>query len=366
MSKMATKNKKKRMRLPAGIGSVHKVDGKNRRKPYRARVQSHIEFDEITQKATRKYIILGYYETEADAIEALFEYRKNPYTADAASYTFADVFKMWSDKKYPSLTISGQRGYNSAFKNSTPLHNMKMKDIRAIHLDNVMQNVEGGQQLQARLKTFWGLLFKYAMEYDIIQKNYSEFVKTRDKGTGGTTRTAIAKEDIAKLWKEADNGNPDAEIALIYIYTGMRPSELLEMPKANVDLQSRIMVGGKKTDAGKDRRIPIHSCILPFVENLMRQDGDMLIMREVYGKLKSVPYAFYSQYRWTELMKKLGMEYTMHYTRHTCATLMREANIAEDIRKLILGHRNEDITDRYTHHTDEMLLEAIETLPSRL
>jgi integrase len=235
-----TKKKKKRMRLPAGIGSVHKVDGKNRRKPYRARVQSHIEFDPITQKATRKYIVLGYYETEADAIEALFEYRKNPYTLDAATYTFADVFKMWSDKKYPSLTIATQRGYNSAFKNSTPLHNMKMKDIRATHLDNVLQNVEGGRQLQARLKTFWGLIFKYAMEYDIIQKNYADFVKTRDKDTG-TTRTAIPKEDREKIWQDADNGNPDAKIALIYIYTGMRPSELLEMPKNNVDLQKRII-----------------------------------------------------------------------------------------------------------------------------
>ena len=359
-----TKRKKKRMRLPAGIGSVHKVDGKNRRKPYRARVQSHIEFDEVKQKAVRKYIILGYYETEADAIEALFEYRKNPYTLDAATYTFADVFKMWSEKKYPSLTISGQRGYNSAFKNSTPLHNMKMKDIRATHLDHVMQNIEGGRQLQARLKTFWGLLFKYALEYDIIQKNYADFVKTRDKDTG-TTRTAISKEDRIKLWEEADNGNLDAKIALIYIYTGMRPSELLEIPKANVDLQSRIMVGGKKTEAGKDRRIPIHTCILPFVEELMQQEGEMLIMREVYGKLKSVPYMFYAQYRWTELMKKLGMEYTMHYTRHTCATMMREANIAEDLRKLILGHRNADITNRYTHHPDEMLVEAIEALPSR-
>lgn len=359
-----TKKKKKRMRLPAGIGSVHKVDGKNRRKPYRARVQSHIEVDPISQKATRKYIILGYYETEADAIEALFEYRKNPYTLDASAYTFADVFKMWSDKKYPSLTISGQRGYNSAFKNSAPLHEMKMKDIRATHLDNVMQNVEGGRQLQARLKTFWGLLFKYAVEYDIIQKNYAEFVQTRDKDMG-TTRTAISKEDIAKLWAEADSGNPDAEIALIYIYTGMRPSELLEVTKANVDLQARILVGGKKTKAGKDRRVPIHSCIMPFVEKLMQTEGETLITRKVYGKTKNIPYAYYVEYNWNELMKKLGMEYTMHYTRHTCATMMREANIAEDIRKLILGHRNEDITDRYTHHTDEMLVAAIETLPSR-
>lgn len=359
-----TKKKKKRMRLPPGIGSVHKVDGKNRRKPYRARVQSHVEFDPITQKATRKYIIVGYYETEADAIEALFEYRKNPYTIDTSNYTFADVFHMWKEKKYPTISESGQLGYNAAFKNSTPIHNMKMKDIKTIHLDNIMQNVEGGVHLQARLKTFWGLLFKYAIEYDIIQKNYAEFVETRDKDKS-TKRTAIPMDDIQKIWAEADNGNPDAELAIIYIYTGLRASELLEIKKENVDLNARIMVGGNKTRAGKNRRIPIHSCILPYIEKLMRQEGEMLVMRNVYGKAKSVPYKYYARHNWIDLMTKLGMDYTMHYTRHTCATMMREANVAEDLRKLILGHSNEDITDRYTHHTDKMLVDAIELLPAR-
>ena len=45
--------------------------------------------------------------------------------------------------------------------------------------------------------------------------------------------------------------------------------------------------------------------------------------------------------------------------------MMREAGIEEDLRKLILGHANGDITDRYTHHPDHMLLEAIDKLPRR-
>ena len=53
---MATK-KKKRMRLPNGIGSVHMInDGKRRRKPWRARVPAHIEFNAETGKASQKYI----------------------------------------------------------------------------------------------------------------------------------------------------------------------------------------------------------------------------------------------------------------------------------------------------------------------
>jgi len=65
-------------------------------------------------------------------------------------------------------------------------------------------------------------------------------------------------------------------------------------------------------------------------------------------------------------MKELGMEqYTPHYARHTCATMLREAGVADDLRKLILGHSSGDITDRYTHVSDAMLVEAIDQIPSR-
>lgn len=360
------KAKKKRMRLPPGLGSVHHInDGKNRRNPWRARVPSHVEIDEASGKATQKYITLGYYPTELDAFEALMNYRKNPYTLEASVCTFEDVFEMWSAKKYPELSQSGRYGYNGAFKNSEPLHKMKMRDIRTSHLEEIMVNLNLGYQVQTRLKTFWGQIFKYAMEHDIIQKNYADFVKVKDKDPG-TTRTDIPAEDREKIWQAIDQGDHDAEIAMILCYTGMRPAELLQMEKANVDLKSRIMIGGMKTDAGQDRHIPIHPCILPFIERLMQTDGDLLIMRYVKGKPKEMSYNRYREYHWKPLMVKLKMpDYTPYYCRHTCATMMRAAGIDEDIRKLILGHANGDITDRYTHHPDIMLIKAMDTIPGR-
>lgn len=365
--KQPVKKKKKRMRLPPGMGSVHHInDGKNRRKPYRARVPSHVDLNVQTGRATQKYITIGYFETEIEAIEALMEYRKNPYTFEAATATFADVFDMWKARRYPELSKSGKSAYDAAYKNSEKLHNMRMKDIRSAHMDEIMQTIPYGFQVQAKLKTFWGQIFKYAMENDIIQKNYAEFVKPRDKDEG-TKRTAIPAEDRAKFWAEADAGNTDAEIALIYLYTGMRPSELLEVKKENVDLEARIMIGGMKTEAGKDRHVPIHLDILPFVRRLMQTDGEYLIMRYDKGEPQMMSYPRFNTYKWKPLVEKLQMEdYTPHYGRHTCATMLREAGVQEDIRKLILGHASGDITDRYTHVPDSMLVEAIDMIPRRV
>ena len=360
------KKRKKRMRLPNGLGSVHLIgDGKSRRKPWRARVPSHVEIDEVKGTAKVKYITIGYFEKEADAIEALFNYRKNPYTIEAASATFADVFEMWKEKKYPTVSKASANAYNSTYMNSEALHNMKMRDIRSLHLEQVMNSLKTGYTTQARLKTFWGQLFKYAIEHDIVEKNYADFVATKDKPEK-TKRTAIPDEEITKIWQETEKGDETAEVALIYIYTGLRLSELLEVKPEDVDLDARIMVGGMKTEAGKDRRIPIHNDILPFIEKRMNNENGYLI--EGKGKHRGVQLGGVSFTRvyWNKLMEKLGIEEcTPHYTRHTCATMLRIAGVEEDLRNLILGHASGDITDRYTHVPDKMLLEAIDKLPGK-
>ncbi len=362
---MSKSKKKKRMRLPNGIGSVHQInDGKRRRNPWRARIPSHVEFNAKTGKLSQKYINIGYFATEIEAIEALFEYRRNPYTIDSSVCTFADVYNMWSQKKYPNVSKMAQYGYEGAFKHSLPLHNMKMRDIRTQDMEPIMASLEGGFYLQTKLKTLWGQMFKYAMEHDIVQKNYAEFVKLRDKEPK-TTRNAISKEDIKRLWEEVDNGNETAEIAMLYIYTGLRATELLEVTKDNVFPDKRIMIAGKKTEAGKDRRIPIHRAILPIIEKKMQEEGKTLITIKIKDKRVPLLYKNFTNTYWKKLMEKLGTDYTLHYCRHTLATLMREAGIEDDLRKLILGHKNGDITDRYTHHSDKMLLEAIDKLDGR-
>lgn len=361
------KKRKKRMRLPNGLGSVHLIgDGKQRRNPWRARVPAHVELDPVKGTAVQKYITVGYYATELDAINALMEYRKSPYTMEAATATFEDVVTAWKAKKYKDVSDATQRAYNGAFKNSAPIHKMKMRDIRTIHLDEIMNTVEGGYHLQVRLKVYWGMIFSYAIEHDIATKNYAEYVKTRDKDPG-TTRTDISEEHRKVLWKEALAGDHAAQIAVIYIYTGMRASELVEIRKENVDLENRIMIGGIKTEASKNRRIPLHKAILPFVERLMATEGEYLLTWIAQnGKVKKYSYKRMLDYEWTPLMERLGMKdtgYTPHYARHTCATMLREAKVEEDLRKVIIGHKNGDITDRYTHLSDSLLLEAIDRLP---
>lgn len=59
----------------------------------------------------------------------------------------------------------------------------------------------------------------------------------------------------------------------------------------------------------------------------------------------------------------LGMDHSPHETRHTFATLAKEAKVDEYCLKLILGHNIADLTERvYTHRKKEQLLEEIKKI----
>jgi len=73
-------------------------------------------------------------------------------------------------------------------------------------------------------------------------------------------------EEILRIWNSKDSV-PFADMILIGIYSGWRPQELSILQIADIDLEAVTMKGGLKTDAGKNRIMPIHSIIKPLIEN---------------------------------------------------------------------------------------------------
>lgn len=105
---------------------------------------------------------------------------------------------------------------------------------------------------------------------DVISRCYSELL-TSDP-VPPTTRDRFSDELIEQLWNYA--GEPWVDTVLIFMYSGWRISELLNLKTADVDLQAGTMKGGTKTKAGKNRVAPIHSLIRPMVEARMAEVGN--------------------------------------------------------------------------------------------
>ena len=76
----------------------------------------------------------------------------------------------------------------------------------------------------------------------------------------------FAEDEIQTIWNHTDEGI--AKLLLMYIYSGMRPIELLSIKMENVHLDERYIIGGVKTKAGKNRIIPIVDCVMPFYREI--------------------------------------------------------------------------------------------------
>ena len=109
---------------------------------------------------------------------------------------------------------------------------------------------------------------------------------------------------------------------------------------------------GLKTESGKDRVVPIHPYILPFVKELILADKKKRIIDYSYQHFKSKEFYV--------LMDKLNMQHTIHDTRDTFATLCQTYNVDVFARKRILGHKFKDLTfDTYTDTVIEDLYNEI-------
>ncbi len=119
------------------------------------------------------------------------------------------------------------------------------------------------------------------------------------------------------------------------------------------------MKGGIKTTAGKNRVIPIAKKILPFISEFYKPQNEKLEIKDSTGKSIKT----YAQLKKLFEKNPLLKNHLPHDGRHTCATLMDDAEIPLKIRQLILGHTSQDITSRvYTHKTIQQLIDAIDKI----
>ena len=357
------------MRNPNGYGGITVLPG-NRRNPYRVRITKRYVYDKETGKSKQEYFTLGYYPTRKAAMIALAEYNKDPYDLDKAKITFEDIYIRWSADAYPKLSESAVNVYKAAYRQLEPLHDAKISSLKKKELQDVMDSLSGlSKSYQTKTKSLMRAVFGYCIENDLIEKDYSRYVKINDNDDGEQKHVAYTEEEIKKLWDNLHTPIPFkysakdireicvTDLVLIAIYTGLRPGELLQIKTENVHLEDRYMIGGFKTKAGTDRIIPIHDDIFPLVEKRYNEAGEWLIP---YKSDSPPTMNQFRAYMFDPLMSIMEMNHLPHDGRHTFATFGDRSNAKEHIIKLIMGHKTGDITeDGYTHVSVEDMVKEV-------
>ena len=217
------------MKNPNGFGSVYKLSDKKRRKPWAVRVT--VSWDIVDGKLKRKYKYIGYYETRKEAMQALSEYNVNPATV-TKDILFVDLYKMWSDEKYQNFSQSTITSYSSAFKACKPIYGCKFTDLRRPQLQKLIDVSGKAYPTLKNIKTLISHLYSFAIENDICNKDYSQFIdltkySKQNKENKKEIHAIFTETEINNLWKISET-NESAVFTLILIYTGLRISELLQ------------------------------------------------------------------------------------------------------------------------------------------
>ncbi len=375
-------NNKKHMRLPNGFGQITEIKDRRLRNPYRVRVTvGHDQFGHPICKMLKPQ---AYFATYNEAYTALVEYNRNPYDLDP-SLTVSELYEKWSDEYFRTLkSASSERTITAAWKYCSSVYKMRASDIRARHIKGCMEEgtaiVKGEEKhptasIKSRIKSIFNLMLDYALEYEIVDKNYArtfdvskDIIRERDRAKRG--HIPFTEEEIRKLWDNVDKIQY-IDIVLIQCYTGWRPQELGLIEISNVDLDNDIMVGGMKTEAGTNRVVPIHSKVKELVkkryDEAIKLGSKYLINCTDVSTHKSrlkMTYEKYN-YRFDKIKERLALnpEHRPHDGRMQFITQAKKYGVDEYAIKYIVGHAINDVTEKvYTKRETAWLKSEIEKI----
>ena len=340
--------KKPHRRLPNGFGQITEIKGRFLRKPYRAMVS-------VGKKPNGRpdCKILAYFTTYNEAYAALVEYNRNPYDLDAA-ITVKELYEKWTSD------VDVARGITSVWQYCTQVYDMKAQDIRVRHIKACMEVPEAPTS-KTRIKILFNKMLDYALEYEIVQKNYARDFSVEQPNTQ-TNHVAYTSEEVQKLWQ--NTSIPLMNAILLQCYTGFRPQEMCMIRKEDVNIIERSIVGGMKTSAGKDRKVPICDKALPLVNKLLYMSdllGSEYLICDNTGK--PLTYNIY-YHKFMAIMKEVNINgHKPHDPRKTFVTMCKEKEVDEYAIKRMVGHKIEDITENiYTDRKFDWLLEEVKKI----
>ena len=331
------------MRMPNGYGSIVNL-GKNRRKPWGVRITIGWGDDN-----RQKYKYLGYFEKKTQAIEFLADYNRNPYDVDLRSMTFGEVIGQWWEKHQNKIERSTYHNYVSAMRRMDGLNGLVFKDMKVGHLQPILDDAP--PSTAKVIRNILSMVYRHALANEIADKDYSKLL-TIKKMERQRPISIFTKKEIDILWK--NEGPVCADMRLVLLYSGMRITELLTLETKNIDFKGRFVIGGIKTENGKNRIIPIHKKTFPII---MKNMGRKYIFPAPRGGRL---YANNTGRELTAYMRSLGMKHTIHETRHTFTSQCSRLGFDYIVTKSIIGHSKSDITERYTHKSAEDLVKAID------
>lgn len=280
----------------------------------------------------------GGFPTKRDALAYCQQLKDAP--VEKPKMTLQQVYDAWLPMHEARVSKSTVDCYKAAFKYFDDLKYRIMCDIDVDDLQYCLDACPRARRTRENMKAVMGLLYKYAIPRHQATMNLAEYLHTGDNDK--STRPAFTAEQV-ELIRQQIGITPYADVVYVLIYTGFRPAELFALTKDNY--KDGILYGGIKTEAGKDRAVPVSPKVLPIIEDRLMSVSEYIFPRDD-GSQMSVAYfrdyCFYPVLAAADIQPLPTPEhpayYTPYSTRHTFANLLKGASGSDVDKAKLIGH----------------------------
>ena len=276
--------------------------------------------------------------------------------------TFKELYTKMMERDSSRIVKSTLDCYRSAYNYYEDIYELKFADLNTEDFQLCLDDCPRGPRTKENMKALGTKLYKYANELRVFGLNtetdFARFVwiDRTEKGT----RNPFTETDLKKLKAAVKNKVPNADIIYAMCATGFRPSEFLSLEHDSYDPELHTLRGGAKTNAGKNRIVPVHPSIIGTVEKAYASGAHLLFNPENHS------LSFFRENIFYPCLDAAGIQkitdkprLTPYSTRHTFSTLMKKIPGSFKDKAALMGHTSFEMTLHYQHDDYESLKNII-------
>nr|DAQ29828.1 MAG TPA: Integrase [Caudoviricetes sp.] len=302
-------------------------------------------------KVKRATLSKSGFTTKRDAENYIPVLRQSSEKKPTAEITMEQLYNAWlPTHRAGASTITC---YKSAYKHFAVIKDTQFASLALDDWQECLDDCSAGKRTRQNMKALCGLLYKYAIPRRIVDNiNIGQYLRVT--GDTSSAKPGFPTDAINKMWQHTDT--PGVKLILCQCYLGFRPTEFLTLRVEDYDAINKLIIGGAKTEAGKNRIVTISPKIQPYIDELASgRDNGLLITAD--GAALTLPA--YRKLFYTAL-DACGIDnptiaeggtnrkkYTPHSCRHTFATLMKRVEGADKDKLELIGHTSPKMLRHY-------------------
>lgn len=283
--------------------------------------------------------------------------------------TLMELHNLWEPTYTGSESAVG--AYRAAWGKLTNLYGIPISKLTIDTLQASVDNCGGGRQTKSNIITVLRHLYSYGIPRGYVPDNLNLAQYLKNSGGQSVGKQGIPLEYVEKI-PTLFGKVPYAEYVYAHCYLGFRPGEFRQLNVLNYDRKEKAVVGGSKTDAGKDRTVTISPKIQPIIDRLTADKIAGPIFCDSNGNALS-------EHRYKQIfdavLTGIGLDnpeieingrkyttYTPHSCRHTFATLMMRTHGEMGDRMALIGHA----TEKTLHDYEDVRLDGLREITNKL